>query len=79
MLIRRQLAPTVGPKATSVTFQVGTLGGIGESIAVGHAVQYGGNHYINCKDTFVPADDCFVGCDIIPVGYNFIDKIASVA
>ena len=43
MLIRRQLAPTVGPKATSVTFQAGTLGGISESIAVGRAVNIDGN------------------------------------
>ena len=68
MPIRRLLAPTVGPKAASATFQAGTLGGIGEFITVGRAVQYGGNHYINCDDTFVPANDYIVGCGIILVG-----------
>ena len=68
MPIRRQLAPTVGPKASSVTFQAGTLGGIGESIAVGHAVNIDGNIYINCDNTFMPANDYIVGCGIVPVG-----------
>ena len=57
MPIRRQLAPTVGPKASSVTFQAGTLGGIGESIAVGRAVNIDGNVYVNCDNTFAPAND----------------------
>ena len=58
----------MGPKAASVTFQAGTLGGIGESIAVGRAVQIDGNLYILCDDTFMPAKDYIVGCGIIPVG-----------
>ena len=68
MPIRRQLAPTVGPKALGVTFEAGTLGGIGESIAVGHAVNIDGNVYINCDNTFMPANDYIVGCGIVPVG-----------
>ena len=68
MPIRRQLVPTVGPKVSSVTFQAGTLGGIGESIAVGHAVNIDGNFYINCDNTFMPANDYIVGCGIVPVG-----------
>ena len=48
--IRRQLAPIVGPKASGVTFQAGTLGRIGESIAVGRAVNIDGNVYINCDN-----------------------------
>ena len=68
MSIRRQLAPTVGPKASGVTFQAGTLGGIGESIDVGRAVHIDGNVCINCDDTFMPANDYIIGCGIIPVG-----------
>ena len=49
----------MGPKASSVTFQAGTLGGIGESITVGRAVNIDGNVYINVY---------IVGCGIIPVG-----------
>ena len=58
----------MGPKASGVTFQAGTLGGIGESIAVGRTVQIGGNHYINCDNTFMPANDYIVGCRIVSVG-----------
>ena len=68
MPIRRQLAPTVGPNASGVTFQAGTLGGIGESIAVGWAVNIDSNVYINCDNTFMSANDYIVGCGIVPVG-----------
>ena len=49
-------------------FQAGTLGGIGESIAVGRAVNINGNVYINCDNTFMPTNDYMVGCGIVPVG-----------
>ena len=68
MPIRRQLVPLVGPKASGVTFQAGTLGGIGESFAVGHAVNIDGNVYINCDSTFMPANDYINGCGIVLVG-----------
>ena len=68
MPIRRQLAPTVGPKASGVTFQAGTLGGIGETIAVGRVVRYGDNHYISCDESYIPADDYIVGCGVVPFG-----------
>ena len=68
MPIRRQLAPTVGPKASDVTFQTGILGGIVKSIAVGRTVNIDGNVYINCDSTFMPANDYIVGCGIVPVG-----------
>ena len=58
----------MGPKAPSVTFQAGTLGGIGESIAVGRAVNIDGNVYINFDSTFMPANDYIVGYGIVPVG-----------
>ena len=57
----------MGPKASSITFQVGTLGGIGESIAIGRAVNIDGNVYINCDNTFMPANDYIVGCGMVPV------------
>ena len=60
MPIRRQLAPTVGLKAASVMFQAETLGGIGESITVGRAININGNIYINCDSTFMPANDYIV-------------------
>ena len=41
---------------------------IGESIAVGHAVNIDGNVYINCDNTFMPANDYIVGCGIVLVG-----------
>ena len=72
MPIRRKLAPTVGPKASGVTFQARTLGGIGESIAVGRAVNIDDNVYINCDSTFMPANDYIVpvgGIDIF-IGYT---------
>ena len=68
MPIRRQLAPTVGPKVLGVTFQAGTLGGIVESIAVGRTINIDGNVYINCDNTFLPANDYIVGCGIVLVG-----------
>ena len=68
MPIRRQLAPTVRHKASDVTFQVGTLGGIGETIAVGRAMRYGNNHYISCDESYIPADDYVVGCGVVPFG-----------
>ena len=49
-------------------FQAGTLGGIGESIAVGRAVNIDGNVYINCDSTFMSANDYIVGCGIVLVG-----------
>ena len=49
-------------------FQAGTLGGIGESIAVGRAFNIDGNVYINCDNTFMPANDYIVGCGIVPLG-----------
>ena len=58
----------MGPKASGVTFQAGTLGGIGESITVGRAVNIDGNVYINCNNTFMPANDYIVGCGIVSVG-----------
>ena len=58
----------MGPKASGVTFQAGTLGGISESIAVGRAVNINDNVYINCDNTFMPANDYIVGCGIVPVG-----------
>ena len=68
MPTQRQLAPTVGPKASTVTFQAGTLGGIGESIAVCRAINIDGNVYINCDSTFMPANDYIIGCGVVPVG-----------
>ena len=58
----------MGRKASGVTFQVGTLGGIGESIAVGRVVNIDGNAYINCDNTFMPTNNYIVGCGIVLVG-----------
>ena len=58
----------MGQKASGVTFQTGTLGGIGESSAVSRAFNIDGNVYINCNSTFMPANDYIVGCGIVPVG-----------
>src|SRR5664279_3741441 len=64
----RQLAPTVGPKASGVSFRAGILGGIGETIAVGRAEICGGYIYIIDDASWMPAYGVPVQSFIIPVG-----------
>lgn len=68
MPIPRQLAPTVGHKVPGVTFQAGTLGGVGKQIAVGRVTRYDGHSYVNSDESWLPADDYLIGCAIIPIG-----------
>ena len=68
MPIPRQLAPTVGHKVPGVTFQAGTLGGVGKQIAVGRVTRYGGHSYVNSDESWLPADDYLIGCAIVPIG-----------
>ena len=68
MPIPRQLAPTVGHKVPGVTFQAGTLGGVGKQIAVGRVTRYGGHSYVNSDESWLPTDDYLIGCAIVPIG-----------
>ena len=68
MPIRRQLAPTVGTKASGVTFQAGTIGGIGDTIAVGCAARVGSAGYVQDDGTWVPAKDGLIAYTLVPIG-----------
>ena len=57
--IHRQLAPTVGPATSGVSFREGILGGIGRSITVGTAVFGEAGGYIVDNDSYMPADFVF--------------------
>src|SRR5664279_165809 len=64
----RQLAPTVGPKALGVLFRAGILGGIGETIAVGHAEICSGYGYVHNDASWMLAYGVPVESFIVPVG-----------
>ena len=66
--ITRQLAPTVGPAASGVTFRAGILSGIGNTIMVG-SLEFDGNvgHFIN-TDTYMPAQNHLVSSCVLPIG-----------
>ena len=66
--IHRQLAPTVGPATSGVSFRAGLLGGIGRSITVGTAVFGEAGGYIVDNDSYMPADDYIVSAWILPIG-----------
>ena len=66
--IHRQLAPTVGPATSGVSFREGILGGIGRSITVGTAVFGEAGGYIVNNDSYMPADDYIVSACILPIG-----------
>ena len=57
MPIPRQLAPTVGHEVPGVTFQAGTLGGVGKKISVGRVTRYGDHSYVNADESWLPEDD----------------------
>jgi hypothetical protein len=68
MPIRRQLAPTVGHKASGVTFQAGTLGGIGDTIAFGRAARCGNIGYIADDGGYIPAKEGLIAYTLVPIG-----------
>ena len=68
MPIRRQLVPTVGHKASGITFQAGTIGGIGDTIAVGCAAWVGSIGYVQDDETWVPAKDGLIAYTLVPIG-----------
>ena len=65
--IHRQLAPTVGPATSGVSFREGILGGLGRSIAVGTAVFGEAGSYIVNDCSYMPADDHIVSACILPI------------
>src|SRR5664279_2389364 len=66
----RQLAPTVGPAASGVTFRAGLLCGFGDTITVGTAIidKNGGSGRIVNDNAYMPARNHLVSAYIIPVG-----------
>jgi len=68
MPIRRQLAPTVGPKASGVTFKAGSTGGFGDTLAVGCAARAGSLSYVQDNGTWVPAKDGLIAYTLVPIG-----------
>ena len=66
--IHRQLAPTVGPATSGVSFREGILGGIGRSITVGTAVFGESGGYIVDDDSYMPANDYLISACILPIG-----------
>ena len=66
--IHQQLAPTVGPATSGVSFREGILGGIGRSITVGTAVFSESGGYIVDDDSYMPANDYLVSACILPIG-----------
>ena len=66
--IHRQLAPTVGPATSGVSFREGILGGIGETITVGTAVFGESGGYIVDNDSYMPANNYLVSACIFPIG-----------
>ena len=70
--IHRQLAPTVGPATSGVSFREGTLGGIGRSITIGTAVFGESGSYIVDDDSYMPANDYLVSACILPIGSHNI-------
>ena len=66
--IPRQLAPTVGPKASGVLFQAGALGEIGKTMAVGRARIINNFGCIEDDGSYVPANDALVSSFVVPFG-----------
>src|SRR5664279_3015751 len=66
----RQLAPTVGQRASGVTFRAGLLGGFGDTIDVGTAIidVDGGFGRIVDNGAYMPARNHLVGAYVVPVG-----------
>ena len=64
--IHRQLAPTVGPATSGVSFREGILGGIGEIITVETAVFGESGGYIVDNDSYMPANNYLVSACIFP-------------
>src|SRR5664279_6654798 len=57
LLRTRQLAPTVGPAASGVTFRAGLLGGFGDTITVGTTIidKNGGSGRMVNDNAYMPA------------------------
>src|SRR5664279_522104 len=66
----RQLAPTVGQRASGVTFRAGLLGGFGDTIDVGTAIidVDGGFGRIVDNGAYMPARNHLVSACVVPVG-----------
>ena len=66
--IPRQLAPTMGPKVSVVTFRAGTRGRIGETITIGQPHHYNNATFIYDDTSWVPANDDLITTHIMPIG-----------
>ena len=62
----------MGPKASGVTFDAGTLGGIGDTIAVGRSSRFGSIGYVQDDTTWMPAKDGLIAYTLVPVGEHEI-------
>ena len=71
-IIHRQLAPTVGPATSGVSFREGILGGIGETITVGTAIFGEPAGYIVDDNSYMPANDYLVSACILPIGSHSV-------
>ena len=64
---QRQLVPTVGPATSGVQIRAEALGGIGDTMAVGQVVYFGGTPFI-AAETFTPDSHNIAAYTIIPIG-----------
>ena len=71
-IIHRQLAPTVGPATSGVSFREGILGGIGKTITVGTAIFGEPAGYIVDDNSYMPANDYLVSACILPIGSHSV-------
>ena len=58
----------MGTKATGVTFEAGTLGGIGQTIAVGRSIRVGSMGYVQDDASWTPANDGLIAYTLVPIG-----------